>query len=67
MTIDTSLQVINPAAAGSMDILRGMLLSPNNARYRAAKSGYIANGRKRIPDVYKRQVILCNHNNHNMM
>ena len=49
MTIDTSLQVINPAAAGSMDILRGMLLSPNNARYRAAKSGYIANGRKRVP------------------
>ena len=51
--MSNELQVINPAAAGSMDILSGMLLGQNNARYRVGKNGVlIANKRRYHTQVY---------------
>lgn len=43
----SDLQIINPSTPGAMDQLAGMLLGQNNMRYRAAKSGFVVNGRKR--------------------
>ena len=41
------LQILNPTAPGAMDQLAGMLLHGNATRYRAAKNGFVQNGRKR--------------------
>ena len=41
------LQILNPASPGAMDVLSGMLLHGNANRYRAAKQGFVQNGRKR--------------------
>ena len=43
------IQILNPTAAGSMDVLRGMLLGHNNARYRAGKNGVLIANQKRYP------------------
>ncbi len=47
--MNTELQVINPAIAGSMDVLRGMLLANNNTRYRASKRPAMIANQKRYP------------------
>lgn len=43
------IQILNPLAPGAMDTLNGMLLGNRNQRYRASKSGFVTNGRKRYP------------------
>ena len=47
--MNTELHCINPAIAGSMVVLRGMLLANNNTRYRASKRPAMIANQKRYP------------------